>query len=101
MEYEDFLKASDALKKFMNEQDELNNVIKVISPSSTGVVEFGNLFIDNYIRVVELVLGDKYEWFSWFVFDNDFGRKGMVVTVDGKEYKISNEQEFYDVCILM
>jgi hypothetical protein len=49
MEYKDFLKASNALKKFMNEQDELDNVIKVISPSSTGVVEFGNSFIDDYI----------------------------------------------------
>ena len=101
MEYEDFLKASNALKKFMNEQDELDNVIKVISPSSTGVVEFGNSFIDDYIRVVEIALEDKYEWFSWFVFDNDFGENEMVVTVEGKEYKISNEQEFYDVCILM
>jgi len=64
-------------------------------------VEFGNSFIDDYIRVVEIALDDKYEWFSWFVFDNDFGRNEMVVTVEGKEYKISNEKEFYDVCILM
>lgn len=101
MEYKDFLKASNALKEFMNEQDKLDDVIKVISPSSTGVVEFGNSFIDDYIRVVEIALDDKSEWFSWFVFENNFGESKMIVTVDGKEYKISNEQEFYDVCILM
>lgn len=101
MEYKDFLKASNALKKFMNEQDELDNVMKVISPSSTGVVEFGNSFIDDYIRVVEIALDDKYEWFSWFVFENDFGRNKLVVTVEGKEYKICDEEEFYSVCILM
>jgi hypothetical protein len=101
MEYKDFLKASNALKKFMNEQDELNNVIKVISPSSTGVVEFGNQFIDDYIRVVELALDDKYEWFSWFVFENNFGENKLIVAVEGKEYRICDEQEFYDVCILM
>lgn len=101
MEYKDFLKASNALKKFMNEQDELDNVIKVISPSSTGVVEFGNSFIDDYIRVVEIALDDKYEWFSWFVFENNFGENELIVAIDGKEYKICDELEFYSVCILM
>ena len=101
MEYKDFLKASNALKEFMNEQDKLDNVIKVISPSSTGVVEFGNQFMEDYIRVVEIALDDKYEWFSWFVFENNFGENKLIVAVEGKEYRICDEQEFYDVCILM
>ena len=99
MEYKDFYYASHNLKEFIKEQDKLDAVLKVISPSSTGVCEFGNKFIDDYIKVVEIALGDEFNWFSWFVFENDFGKKKMKVKVDNKEYKICDEKQFFDVCI--
>lgn len=99
MEYKDFILASVNLKQFIKEQDKLDAVLNVISPSSTGVVEFGNQFIDAYIRVVELALGDENCWYSWFVFENDFGKKQFTVTVNDISYKICNEKQFYDVCI--
>jgi hypothetical protein len=99
MKYKDFYNASDNLKAFIKEQDKLDAVIKVISPTSTGVVEFGNKFIDDYIKVVEIALGDEYNWFSWFVFENDFGKNNMEVQVNGEEYKISDEKQFFDICI--
>lgn len=99
MEYKQFLEASNKLKKFIKEQEKLNDVLKVISPTSTGVVEFGNEFIDDFIQVVEIALGDDYNWFSWFVFENDFGNKKLKVKVDEKEYVILGEQQFFNVCI--
>ena len=61
--------------------------------------EFGNKFIDDYIRVVEISLGDKSNWFSWFIFENDFGKNKMKVKVNNIEYIIQNEKQFYNVCI--
>ena len=101
MNYDQFLEASNKLKNFIKEQEKLNDVLKVISPTSTGVVEFGNDFIDDYVRVVELALGDEFNWFSWFVFDNNFGSNKLKVKVNGKEYMIFGEQQFYNVCIKM
>ena len=97
MEYKDFFEASISLQNFIKEQDKLNDVLKVISPSSTSVCEFGNTFIDDYIRVVEIALGDTNQWFAWFAFDNDFGKNRMVVKVNDKAYKICDEKQFYDV----
>jgi hypothetical protein len=99
MEYKDFFEASISLQNFIKEQDKLNDVLKVISPSSTSVCEFGNTFIDDYIKVVEIALGDTNQWFSWFAFENNFGKNRMVVKVNGKSYKICDERQFYDVCI--
>jgi len=99
MTEKEFLRASNNLKKFIKEQEKLNDVLKVISPTSTGVVEFGNEFIDDYIQIVEIALGDECNWFSWFVFENDFGSKRLTVEVDGKEYMILDEQQFFNVCI--
>jgi len=100
MEYKDFYEAIQSLKDFFKEQDNLDAVLKVISPTSTGVCEFGNKFIDDYIRILEIALGDTNQWVSWFVFENDFGNKRLEVRVNDIEYEISNEREFFDVCIL-
>jgi hypothetical protein len=100
MEYNDFYEAIQSLKDFIEEQDKLDAVLKVISPTSTGVCEFGNKFIDDYIRILEIALGDTNQWVSWFVFENDFGNKKFEVRVNDIEYEISNEREFFDVCIL-
>jgi hypothetical protein len=100
MEYKDFYEAIQSLKDFFKEQDKLDAVLKVISPTSTGVCEFGNVFIDDYIRIVEIALGDTNQWVSWFVFENEFGKNKLEVKVNDIEYEISNERHFFDVCIL-
>ena len=99
MQYSEFCKAVSDLKEFINEQDKLDAVLKVVSPSSTGVCEFGNKFIDDYIHVVEIALGDEYNWFSWFVFENDFGKKKMKVVIGKKSFNICNEKQFFNICI--
>lgn len=99
MEFKDFLTAINNLRAFFKEQEKLNNVLKVISPTSTGVCEFGNKFIDDYIKVLEIALGDEENWVSWFVFDNQFGEKKFQVKIKDKVYEIYNELMFYNVCI--
>jgi len=100
MTYEQFHKAIQNLKRFMDKQDKLKAVLQVISPSGTGVVEFGNQFIDDYIDVVEQALGHEYDLVSWFIFDNEFGQKNMVVTLDGKKYVIASVRDIYDFIML-
>lgn len=99
MEYEQFYKASQNLEEFIREQEKLDAVLKVIAPSSTAVCEFGNKFIDDYINVVEIALNDTGNWFSWFVFDNDFGRKKLTVNFDGEEFVISDEKTFFEIIV--
>lgn len=99
MEYKDFYEAIQSLKDFFKEQDKLDAVLKVISPTSTGVCEFGNEFIDDYIKIVEIALGDTNQWVSWFVFENEFGKNKLEVKVNDIGYEISNEREFFDIIL--
>ena len=96
MEFADFLKAINGLKNFFNEQEKLKNVLDIISPSNTGVVEFGNWFVDDYIKLLEYAMSDEDEWINWFIFENDFGKKHMMCIIDKIEYIISNEETFYN-----
>jgi len=99
MEYKDFYEAIQSLKDFIEEQDKLDAVLKVISPTSTGVCEFGNKFIDDYIKIVGIALGDTNQWVSWFVFENEFGKNKLEVKVNDIGYEISNEREFFDIIL--
>lgn len=101
MEYKDFYYASNNLKIFINEQDKLNTILKILSPSSGGFCDFGNKFIDDYISLLELALCDDSNWFSWFVFENEFGKNELEVKVNGINYKICNEKQFFEVFIKM
>ncbi len=74
--------------------------MKVISPSSQDVCEFGNTFIDDYISLLEKSVNDNYNWVSWFVFENDFGKKKLkAILPGGRKVKIASEKQLYDFCI--
>lgn len=87
------------LQKFFKEQEKLKEVMKVISPTSTGVVEFGSEFIDAYINLLEKSFDDNFQWISWFIFENDFGRKGMEAkgSSDKKLTKIKTVRQLYNI----
>ncbi len=96
MTYEQFHSAINALKAFLEERKKLEEVIKVISPTSTGVVELGGQFIEDYIAVLEIAMGDKGGFVDWYIWDNKFGEKGLEVRYDDKEYKIRNDKDMYN-----
>ena len=100
MTLDQFAIANDKLKAYRIEQEKLDAVLKVISPSGTGVVEFGNEFIEDYIRIISISINDYREWYSWFVFDNDYGKKRLSAYLEGKEYIIKDCKSFYDFILI-
>ena len=66
-----------AIQEFSNDQDKLQEGLKILSPSSTGVIEFGSKFIDKYIQTLSDVLDDDCQFISWYVFENGFGKKRL------------------------
>ena len=101
MDLQQFKKSMENLKEFFLEREKLDNVIKVISPTSTGVVEIGGKFIDDYIELISIALKDTENWVSWFVFDNEFGKKQYECKFLNKSYKICNEDDFYNFFMLI
>jgi hypothetical protein len=84
-------------KTFMAEQKKLDDVIRVIAPTSTGVVEFGGQFLDDYLVLLSYAVGDKEAWVTWFVFENDFGSKGLLAGAPGQAKPITNARELWDL----
>ena len=85
-----FVDSISNLKSFFEEQDRLGIIIKVISPTSTAVVEFGDKFIDDYIKLLEVAMNDKSGMINWFIFDNEFGKKKLKVKFEGEAWNEIN-----------
>lgn len=85
-----FESAITDLQLFFKEQEKLENVLKVLSPTSTGVCEFGNRFIEDYIHLLAKAVNDEgADWLFWYIFDNDFGKRNLLaITRDNQ----GNEQ---------
>lgn len=94
MTYKQFHIAINALKAFLEERKKLEAAIKVISPTSTGVVELGGQFIEDYVSLLEIAMGDKDGLIDWYVWENKFGAKGLKLYAD-KTYKIRNDKDMY------
>jgi hypothetical protein len=99
MTLDQFAIANDKLKAFIKEQEKLNNVLKVISPSGTGVVEFGNEFIEDYIRIISISINDYGEWYRWFVYDNNYGRNRFTAHFKKKDFIIKDCKSFYEFMV--
>ncbi len=90
-----FERAVEKLQAHFKEREKLGELLRFISPSGTNIVEFGSEFIDTYIWAVELALNDECNWFAWFVFENNFGAKGLKVGINGKLTKITDAKTLY------
>ena len=66
-----------AIQEFSNDQDKLQAGLKILSPSNSGIIEFGSKFIDQYIQTLSDVLDDDCQFISWYVFENGFGKKRL------------------------
>lgn len=91
-----FEHAVTKLQAHFKERKDLEAALKILAPTGTHTLEFGSWFIDAYIWAVELALGDEDNWFSWFVFENDFGAKGMDISIDGVKTAITDATIFYE-----
>jgi signal peptidase I len=85
MTYENFL-------KIILKQQVLDEQIKEAYKLKIDLIEF----VDRYNEIISILITeiygkDGYEWYSWFCYDNDYGRKDWS-SKDGKiKYSATDE----------
>ena len=52
------------------------------------------------IDVLEIHFDDAFHTISWWLFENDFGTKGLTITVDGIEIPMVTVEDLYNYLIL-
>ncbi len=97
MNYIEFLTANNNLKEFIKSLDKLNH--ETLNLIKDDVFEFAFKYVEQSVNLMEIALGDEGNWYSWFVFENNFGENKWCVKIHGCEHCIENEKQFYDICI--
>lgn len=54
-------------------------------------------FIDSYIQTLAVIIGDEHGWLEWYIYDNDWGKKGYGATIDGKTINIKTFDDLLEV----
>lgn len=44
---------------------------------------------ERYLESVSVILGDDAGWLSWYIWDNECGRRGLEASLNGKMVKIT------------
>ena len=80
MTADEFVDTMEALKEFLEER---------------GESALGDRFVDMYVNVVEMAVGDCARMVTWFVYENDFGKRGLEAWFDDKPTKITTALQLY------
>jgi hypothetical protein len=98
MTYKEFEKAFKAIEQFHLENELANEAVKTFCASSHAVCDIGCHLYDQYINLLASVVGDKGNWISWYVFENDFGRGGLTAGMkdDKKMVKVDTLKKLYN-----
>ena len=72
------------LEKYLEKERQLARLV------SDGACTFGNQLVEHYVEALSLAAGDEEmtgrdSWLYWYVWDNEFGKRKLTVTIDGKE----------------
>jgi signal peptidase I len=91
MTYENFL-------KIILKQEVLDEQIKEAYKLKIDLIEF----VDRYNEIISILITeiygeDGYEWYSWFCYENDYGRKDWS-SKDGKIQYIATDKSGNPIC---
>lgn len=98
--YDDFKRHLSDIEKIIRLED---NVIRLSSDySKKSTEEFRLSFptlVTNAIELLEVMLDDKDEWISYYIFELDFNKTGETteVGIDGKNYPLNSIKDLWEL----
>lgn len=106
----EFVKIINTIKDYQEKEEKLTKYLHEFFMDGHSVVDFCSELVDIIVKLLAKSISEKEERsleddISWFVYENDFGRKGFSIcyiipsTKDKKEYKITSIEEMYDYIV--
>lgn len=94
MDFEEFKQCFKHLEEFNEEADFQNGLIYKLCG---GMLEHGYMLMDAYIELLSKNVGDENEWINYYIFECEFGKKPMEVTVDKKKIKLDSLEKLWKI----
>ena len=95
MTKEEFAQKIKEIEAFNAELDLLNEHLGALCPG--GICSFGGKFMDDYIRLLSQTVGDEDGLVAYYVWDCEFGRKGLEAGYKRKLSQIDSIDKLWDL----
>jgi hypothetical protein len=78
--------------------DKINSEVYSVFGAGDGkLLKFLWRVFDKWVASVAATVGDTQEWISWYIFDNDCGKRGFEAGYDGKMVKITSVKKLVEL----
>jgi hypothetical protein len=95
MRLDQFTKAIEAIQKQYNKETRLTDALQEFFDGHF-VPTMSSDATEALIEVLEIHFDDAFHTISWWLFENDFGTKGLIITIDGNEIPMVTVEDLYN-----
>lgn len=99
MKEELFIESIEAIKKQYTHDKKCSEAFSIILPNDHISFYDNNILMDQLIKVLSEMVGDKSDWIDYYIYELDFGKnyKDYKVILDNKEYFIKTPKDLYNL----
>jgi len=84
-----FTPVVNAIQSINNEIEKTNSVLDIQSDFIASIYKL----YDVAVKTAENLVDDNWDYLSWFIFENDCGRKKLECEYKGKKYAITSIED--------
>lgn len=93
MDKEQFVALMDEIERIKNREISIMDFYKTLNADNFVITSE----YDRLVRIASESVDDTGDWVEWWVYENDFGKKGMTASISGgKMREIETSGELYD-----
>lgn len=78
----------DLVKHYRELSDSFDQIDKLFGGGESKFFNSVWNAFDAYTRAVEKLTGDHFESISWFLFDNECGKRGLICGLSGEKFEV-------------
>lgn len=78
----------DLIKHYQELNSNFDSIYKLFGSADSKFTDSVWNAFEAYMRLVQKTVGDKLDWISWFIYDNQCGKANMVYPVNGNKTKV-------------
>ena len=80
----------DVIKDFHTKRQEAELALGKLCNESFIYIDLADNLETEYVKLLSQMVGDKAEWISWYIYENDFGADGMAAGLEDEMISIDN-----------
>ena len=84
--------------KIADSEEALDNLYSVFGSNPEGPLQSAIYGLTTFaVKATAAAIGDKYGWLEWFVFENEWGSKGLGVVIEDKPMQVTTLGELLNM----